>query len=231
MIEFDGDPLPAGHIDLVEAFDELRNRKHGESPWWEQQLPKDEVEQAAWTVRFNSEWDEDVAELSQAFKAGDLVALVHSPRLKGSAQITRSEWENCAHPDELFLTRTVTGFMNSSMKRYIGHTAYTSANSYFGWLERKYPSRPKAKQQVRRPSSGSKPRYDWQAFDRQALSILDERGVPDVRVDPTWTLAALEGLMMEWCIKHWGISPADSTIRKNATRVIKLFERQRSSPA
>jgi hypothetical protein len=231
MIELDGEPLPAGHMDLVEAFDELRKRKRGERPWWEQEVPNDEAEQAAWTVRINSEWDEDVADLTQAFVAGDLVALVYSPRLRGPAQITRSEWANCTHPDELFLARVITGFMNSSMKKYIGHTPYISAISYSNWLKSKYSGQPIPMQPVRQSSSISKPRYYWQDFDNEAFDILGERGIPNSRLEPAWTQAALERLMIDWCESNWGSAPSESLIRKHVRDVINRFKLQPGSPA
>jgi hypothetical protein len=204
----------------------LRTIKRGESPWWEQDVPNDEAEQAASRVRFDSEWDEDVAELTQAFKAGDLIALVHTPRLRGPAQITRSEWANCTHPDELFLSRVITGFMNDSMKKYVGHTPYVSTVSYTSWLQSKYPLRPMPKQAVRKASSIGKPRYCWDDFEKKAFDVLEQRGIPDSRLEPTWTQAALERVMLDWCESNWGNAPSESLVRKHVGHVIRRFKLQ-----
>jgi hypothetical protein len=136
MTDFDGDPLPAGHMDLVEPFDELRKKKRGESPWWEQEVPKS-----------------------------------------------------------------------------------------------KYLSQAMPKQPIRQSSSLAKPRYHWQDFDNEAFSVLEERGIPNSRVEPTWTQAALERLMIDWCESNWGVAPSESQIRKHVGDVISRFKLQRGSPA
>jgi len=65
--------------------------------------------------------------------------------------------------------------------------------------------------------------YDWEAFDREAWTIIEDEGIPDAVVDPSWTQAGLERRMQAWCEKRWGKSPGESTIRERVVLVIKRY--------
>jgi hypothetical protein len=63
--------------------------------------------------------------------------------------------------------------------------------------------------------------YDWPEFLKEAMHLLRERGVPDIRLEPSWTKAEIERQMADWCKRRWGRVPVEATIRTYVSKAIK----------
>ncbi|MBB2720165.1 UNVERIFIED_ORG: hypothetical protein GGD48_005445 [Rhizobium etli] len=79
---------------------------------------------------------------------------------------------------------------------------------------------------------GRPPKYDWPAFQAEVIRKLDDEGDFDVSIDPSWTQAALERHMAEWCEAKWrGINqPGESTIRREIAKTRRHFIEVREGP-
>lgn len=77
---------------------------------------------------------------------------------------------------------------------------------------------------------GRRHTYDWQAFEQEAIRVLEEEGLPTRPNEKGWRCQAdLERCLVAWCEDSWGEEnvPAESMIRKHIKDAIKEYKRGR----
>lgn len=128
-------------------------------------------------------------------------------------------WEKDPWRDARFNDRLVTNMDLSGLipSKFANQPVVLLDEDVRKWMRGKLP---------RRPSKTRKTRYDWSAFEAEAVRRLDYEG--DFRED--WLQSDLERQMTLWCENDdgWEKSPVASHIRLHVKRAHATFLEQRA---
>ena len=71
---------------------------------------------------------------------------------------------------------------------------------------------------------GRKRTYDWPAFQREAIRLLEYEALPVETNEEGWRCQAdLEKRMTKWCEDNWPKVPVESQIRTHTVKAIETF--------